>query len=391
MSPITPPPVKQNCLPTTPQEKQQGINPNLTHGIAFVTTDSETQRNLKYARSRATRILGAQPVQVDGETRGDNDVVVKVSWPGESRQNEARIIDLAREAVLICHHLIDHHDLDCDTCQIGDDLGISKTSSHMSHVHRRLLFEKSNPISSLSGEDFMTAWIQCYRCHFRLRLHGIEHGHVTKSNLMVNSVTGTGVLNDYDIPVFKKKNQNGSIIGTEYIDAIPFMALDLLTKDFFDGKIRRIYRHDNESFIWVLPWVFLRGKHWQAGELNRWATSDFVGCQAQKFRFLYQSDEYVGYPEANVRPYEAASQLLAWLFKKLCREKDAKRVCERARPSKNGDAALMGLWNDPSEKAACMYFRQFEAELKAGWDYGFEPLPEGQTVPLKDEEPIKLD
>ena len=35
----------------------------------------------------------------------------------------------------------------------------------------------------------------------------------------------------------------------------PFLALDLLTADAQDGKVERLYRHDLESFLWVLMWI----------------------------------------------------------------------------------------------------------------------------------------
>ncbi|KDQ61749.1 hypothetical protein JAAARDRAFT_204193 [Jaapia argillacea MUCL 33604] len=402
----TPPPAEHGCLPITTQGNPEGTDDGLVHGITSVT-NGETQRNLNVSKycllGRATRILGVQPVQVDGETRGDNDVVVKVSWPAESRHNEVRIIGLATEEGLIRPHLpglFDHHDLDCDAGQMREALSISKDSPHGLHVNHLLLFEKLNPISSLSGEDFMTAWIQCYRCHFRLRLNGIDHGHITESNLMVHPVTKTGVLNDYELPVLKKKNQDGSITGTEYIDAIPFMALDLLTKEFFEGKTRRIYRHDVESFIWILPWLFLRGRSSQAEELNQWATSDFDGCQAHKRTFLDIYGRFVAYPGANKRPWMAAFRLLGWLFHNVNEESEAKtREMERALES-DVDEDFGGLdkpepsvrlWNDPSEKVARTYFCQFEAKLKERWGYGFEPLPEGKIALLKDEEHIKLD
>jgi hypothetical protein len=38
----------------------------------------------------------------------------------------------------------------------------------------------------------------------------------------------------------------------EHTGTIPFMAIDLLTKDAWSGHIERQYRHDCESFAWVL-------------------------------------------------------------------------------------------------------------------------------------------
>ena len=39
---------------------------------------------------------------------------------------------------------------------------------------------------------------------------------------------------------------------------VPFVALDLLTDEYWDDKIDRLYWHDLEAFIRILPWVFLQ-------------------------------------------------------------------------------------------------------------------------------------
>ena len=43
--------------------------------------------------------------------------------------------------------------------------------------------------------------------------------------------------------------------GTECTGTVPFMALDLLAEDAWDGKVRRLYRHDCELLAWVLLFV----------------------------------------------------------------------------------------------------------------------------------------
>jgi hypothetical protein len=43
---------------------------------------------------------------------------------------------------------------------------------------------------------------------------------------------------------------------------VPFMAIELLTQEAIEGKVKHMYRHDAESFIWVLTWVCL---HYRVG------------------------------------------------------------------------------------------------------------------------------
>jgi hypothetical protein len=65
---------------------------------------------------------------------------------------------------------------------------------------------------------------------------------------------GTGVLNDFDLA---RLTTPGNVYprGFDRTGTTPFLALDLLTKDAQDGKVERRYRHDLESFLWVLMWI----------------------------------------------------------------------------------------------------------------------------------------
>ena len=67
---------------------------------------------------------------------------------------------------------------------------------------------------------------------------------------MYDPVTKRGVLNDFDLarmggPDRKPSAKNNT--GT-----LPFLALDLLDKSAFNGKVRPLYRHEAESFAWCL-------------------------------------------------------------------------------------------------------------------------------------------
>ena len=71
---------------------------------------------------------------------------------------------------------------------------------------------------------------------------------------MCDFPTGTGspvgILNDFDLATWVgHRTTNNDRTGT-----IPFMALDML-KGELDGRIPRLYRHDLESFSWVLGYV----------------------------------------------------------------------------------------------------------------------------------------
>jgi len=59
-----------------------------------------------------------------------------------------------------------------------------------------------------------------------------------------------GVLNDYDLASWDKFPTTDS----DRTGTVPFMALDLLRGEL-EERIPRLYRHDAESFVWVLAYL----------------------------------------------------------------------------------------------------------------------------------------
>ena len=84
-------------------------------------------------------------------------------------------------------------------------------------------------------------------------MNGIHHGDISLKNLMYSiSKRGVplGVVNDFDLASWVgRSTTNNDRTGT-----IPFMAIDLL-EGGLDRCIPRLYRHDMESFSWVLAYV----------------------------------------------------------------------------------------------------------------------------------------
>jgi len=73
---------------------------------------------------------------------------------------------------------------------------------------------------------------------------------------MYNEKNKYGVLNDFDLStVMNPGDRNPNRQGLERTGTLPFMAVELLKDEGFDGKIPRRYEHELESFSWVLVWV----------------------------------------------------------------------------------------------------------------------------------------
>jgi len=133
--------------------------------------------------------------------------------------------------------------------------------------------------------------------HYALWQAGVYHRDVSPGNLMWYRTKGNvlmGVLNDYDLS--SSADAEGPQ-GNERTGTIPFMALDLLTEEGQEGKVQHLYRHDLESFMWVLVWVVLRYKDGQLlprkiRRFDKWATVDAETCGMQKSFFLTNFLEY---------------------------------------------------------------------------------------------------
>ncbi|KIJ09868.1 hypothetical protein PAXINDRAFT_42733, partial [Paxillus involutus ATCC 200175] len=95
--------------------------------------------------------------------------------------------------------------------------------------------------------------------HYVLWKAGIHHRDVSCENLMYYRVDGNvvGVLNDYDLA---SSASSANPLGNERTGTIPFMAIDLLNADGQVGKVKHLYRHDMESFIWVFVWISIQYK-----------------------------------------------------------------------------------------------------------------------------------
>jgi hypothetical protein len=111
---------------------------------------------------------------------------------------------------------------------------------------------------------------------------------------------------------------------------MPFMALDLLTKEAWEGKIARLYRHDCESFAWVLLWICCRyddGEEIRNAPLGELKTHDYWDCFVKKFSIFRTIVEIT--PTASYeRFWPAARSLLIW--PQLHRfDRDLRRAMER--------------------------------------------------------------
>ncbi|KAH7891034.1 hypothetical protein F5I97DRAFT_1790852, partial [Phlebopus sp. FC_14] len=253
---------------------------------------SDERRTHFGLNGRATNVFPATSETLSSE----GPLIAKVFWAEESRKSEPDILQKVYEIAgnnnvkgrddveghvpaMVCYQKYLH----TSTALIRKRLGLNVNGSRVLYV---IVFRKLEPITALTGDDFLRAWWDTVRCHFVLWTNGVRHRDVSPSNLMYRIVDGmiVGVLIDFDLA-----SLGDGVTGTERTGTVPFMALDLLTEEALRGEVKHLYEHDAESFIWVLTWISLRysnGQPMRNKALDQWLIVDAVMCRKEKWDFL---------------------------------------------------------------------------------------------------------
>ncbi|OAX35651.1 hypothetical protein K503DRAFT_745613 [Rhizopogon vinicolor AM-OR11-026] len=231
------------------------------------------------------------------------DLVAKLYWPEEMRRSKPDILKevykitdgeregmTAEERQQVAGHVPEmvwfHKFEETSTANIRRALGIGD-AERGSRVFYVIVFRKLRPITDLSGDQFLNAWWHTVFCHRILWIYSIRHRDISPTNLMFYETSSgliIGVLNDYDL-----SSTRDTPTGNERTGTVPFMAMELLTKAALEGKAEHLYRHDAESFIWVLTWVCLRyekGRLIEDRPLDRWLKVSIIRCREKKHDFM---------------------------------------------------------------------------------------------------------
>ncbi|KZT08871.1 uncharacterized protein LAESUDRAFT_723193 [Laetiporus sulphureus 93-53] len=368
------------------------------HGFDIVFGDREDQTNVKaaaitrpekFVKSRYS-LFGRGTKEFEA-TQKNTNAVMKRYWPEVILTSDAVIleqaVELGRGDPLIEGHLptvLASYDLNYSTGTIGEDIQkegrIDGDAIGDSRCMRLLLMRKLLPIDGLPAEEFLRVWVECYRCHFALWMKGFEHRDISIDNLLYDPITRKGVLNVFDLAGIRLDSKKQAT-GQERIGTIPFMAIDLLSSKYFHGEIVRLYRHDFESFLWILAYRLLRGVDEQDADLAKWDTGDYSCCRAFKNDFLYTNLGRWRAKDENERVWEGIGYwLMGWLSKKLYEMTDLRNLKERA-PGKlsRNDLAKISEWEDQSNQSAMEVLKDAESVMaehytEADLSNPFQPL-----------------
>lgn len=120
----------------------------------------------------------------------------------------------------------------------------------------------------------------------------VEHTDISFGNFGVDPKTLDIKLRGFDLARVVGAGAPGGTQSRERMGTIPFMALDLLTSDCWEGNVKRLYRHDLEGFVWVVvayAWLYdENGVAVKISPVQDWFTCDYNACRKEKNIFLFR-------------------------------------------------------------------------------------------------------
>ncbi|KAG2159495.1 uncharacterized protein EDB93DRAFT_1245290 [Suillus bovinus] len=199
--------------------KQWGLHPLFERepGPGSLDLNSDKRTTHFGLRGRATTVFPVRSKALSALPRRSHflnestEFFAKFFWPEEARQSEPEILEevykIANEDPDMLGHVPEmvwfHKFEGTSTATIGKALGIDDAGSRVLYI---IVFRKLDPITSLSGEEFLLAWWGVVKCHRALWRRGMHHRDTSPSNLMGYRLRGRfmSVLNDFDLSSIKR-------------------------------------------------------------------------------------------------------------------------------------------------------------------------------------------
>ncbi|KJA25248.1 hypothetical protein HYPSUDRAFT_37738 [Hypholoma sublateritium FD-334 SS-4] len=215
---------------------------------------------------------------------------------------------------------------------------------------RMAVLEEFVPLTSETGTSFVNAWLDAVTCHAFLWKHGIGHSDPSTCTVKYHPTRKCGVLTDFDLSAVPWLERAP---GTNRAGTIPFMALELLRDEYWEGNIARRYHHELESFIWILPVVFLAyndGKFDPKTQfIKDWITSDHNTCRLHKLDFM-ANKLAMAVPKAAFKDYRNMMGNACYLVHDL-----------HVARQRQDDSDLQGYLNDGGISLRALYIEQSDA------------------------------
>ncbi|TFY78117.1 hypothetical protein EWM64_g5894 [Hericium alpestre] len=297
-----------DAILTLPDGKVQDSNGDALAGdLSFKVTGKAL--HVQYGIvGRGTVVLPVVPQDV--EKFGDDELVAKLSWPVATRPAEDTLLRTILEKVpkKWQRHLPDlffSATFDADALSLPRSSLKSKSKESQLPEQRVLRILVCGHVYHLSElrslEYFKSIFLDFVRCHRVVyETAGVLHRDLSVNNLMFRlhpKYKVCGLLNDWDLSETVSNEtphlRNTGATARHRTGTAPFMALDLL----LDNPPRHLYRHDLESFVYVLVWCAVQFSLDPADNsvlspvLCPWAQGSWQQIHSQKSSFISTSQK----------------------------------------------------------------------------------------------------
>ncbi|KAG5637219.1 hypothetical protein H0H81_005382, partial [Sphagnurus paluster] len=231
---------------------------------------------------RGTMVYRVAPI-VKGVESNEHEAL-KISWPLCSRHLEATTIQTLVEKIpewkdhlpeVIASATLTAEELELPRVELLKLCSIERFEDRWLHMLLMKLYGKLWEVGSV--EAFQDVFVDCVECHYHAYTSGrILHRDLSENNLMFKKGSDgavKGILNDWDMASkVGEEDEVESSTAQHRTGTFPFMARELLV----DGRPpAHLYRHDLESFFYILVWAALR-YDFQSGK--RFPTPECIKC-----------------------------------------------------------------------------------------------------------------
>lgn len=197
----------------------------------------------------------------------------------------------------------------------------------------------------------------------------VEHIDISPGNFVVDPKTLDVKLRDFDLARLVRVEEQTGPQGMEKMGATALMAWELLTSQYWEGTLERLYQHELEAFVWVVvfcAWAFDDEGHEVAETpVHAWFTADYNDCRTRKGIFLV--DWWKLLPDHVFRRkhlFNYVHYLLSWLIRLHRRVGDERYA--QIRTSRRQTRKDRPLVVDVPERDVHTVFERFWKETEAG-------------------------
>ncbi|KAJ7714357.1 hypothetical protein B0H16DRAFT_1618745 [Mycena metata] len=252
--------------------------------------------------------------------------------------------------------------------------GLHTSSSTLTSLSRRRVLRLivSEALSRVQDQPTpqlgISLVLEAMRCHHALWIAGIHRTDISLENVMMRirrtpnrAPHFSGIFNDWDLA--PSVNSVPARTGT-----IPFMHPELLTEEYWAGKIPPLYLHANTSFIWLMAFLVLRYENGKIIPLPSLPFDDLITSnynKARRIKFDVSRLRTFSCPSGAEQEWAVVLDLLFWTartaqershvltraeyrnnledIQKLLTTDDALAVCDKFWEIVKGSAMEMGL------------------------------------------------